>query len=209
MFSHLCAWCCFLLSSWKEDHKQTLLDILSFSAVWHFHSILITSTAHLHSASSSSPDHLLLPVKLCLDRCCWAHLPLLLSINIWKISTDGCSHQRESHTFEANKYWTNTDKKNTGGELHHISDDLLSNARHKSYRPFQTQFAARLIHLHVHKWKRSKNCHPSRINTSFRGEFWFALAASFMLFTGFELASPKVNRITFIRGREKLHRLLL
>lgn len=112
-------------------------------------------------------------------------------------------------TFEANKYWTNTDKKNTGGELHHISYDLLSSARHKSYRPFQTQFAARLICLLVHKWKRSKNCHPSRKYTSFRGEFWFALAASFMLFTGFELASPEVNRITFIRGKPTKQRKAL
>jgi len=85
---------------------------------------------------STMPPHPLqatccFPVKLKLDRCCWAHLTLLLSINIWKISTDRCSHQCESHTFEANKYWTNTNKKNTGGELYHISNDLLSNARHK------------------------------------------------------------------------------
>lgn len=37
-------------------------------------------------------------------------------------------------------------------ENYHISNDLLSNARHKSYRPLQTQFAARLICVHVHKW---------------------------------------------------------
>lgn len=71
----------------------------------------------------------------------------------------------------------------------------------KSYRPFQTRFAARLICLHICKWKRSKNCHPSRKNTGCRGGFWFALAALFMFFRGLELASPEVKRITFIRGK--------
>lgn len=39
----------------------------------------------------------------------------------------------------------NIDKKNTGGELYHISNDFLSNVRHKSNRLFQAQLAARLI----------------------------------------------------------------
>lgn len=89
-------------------------------------------------------------VLISIYRSCWAHLTLLLSLNSWKMSTNGCSHQCETQLKPTKNKQISTRKILV--ENYHISNDLLSNARHKSYRPFQTQFAARLICVHVHRW---------------------------------------------------------